>query len=693
MSGAPLFDPIRTIHASQLRDRTAAAWPPSNLPHQALMTIGRDIYSLMDFIQPGILGDKDTFDENFMYPIKKGQYSNSAKGDKEEYLKALARCWSTISPYLLRRNKSVLIESGDLTCKKHDVVIWLRLTKLQVKLYEKLYQLHHETTQFRSQEQEIPFTLSALYQSICNDPYLLWKILDDKKSGRQVKRLAGNLLESVDVDRPSYDNTRSSCKINFILDLIKQMFKEERNQPKSVTENMQGEGKGKKLKILVFCQQIYMMDRLEIFGVEDGPSIFLLSAKVGGEGLNLTVATRVIIVDHSWNISDDNQIADRVYRLGQTKDVIIYRVFTCGTVEEHLYKTQLIKGRLAEAITEGKVYTSLVKKEGGKVLVPPETFNCSKTCDLLKSRLGVTLELDSEHLRFLRTHNRVYGITNQTLVFSKVEKLLADIFFEESTSEVSVLKKKSGKCISETKTVSRLVVSWAGRLRSHVPKNILTKQQDTSHVVVRRTFPIPANKGGKKGSIQDLRPGTKDAYVYVPEDKMGVVIGKEGKTVKAMETQSGACIEQVNKENKFRITGTAEEIKVAESLIAGKVSIPRSRQSKQSAGNKASFPQPSRPVGAGGSTVATGSTSSCVLDGVIGTTRRVMFEGSSAMAQSPGCLTASHHPPRIAQTAQYPLGTSNTLSIAQSELRPQALVPSHGSPYLCNDEASRSNHV
>ncbi|XP_044969733.1 protein CHROMATIN REMODELING 24-like [Hordeum vulgare subsp. vulgare] len=223
-----------------------------------------DIYSLMDFIQPGILGDKDTFDENFMYPIKKGQYSNLAKGDKEEYLKALARCWSTISPYLLRRNKSVLIESGDLTCKKHDVVIWLRLTKLQVKLYEKLYQLHHETTQFRSQEQEIPFTLSALYQSICNDPYLLWKILDDKKSGRQVKRLAGNLLESVDVDRPSYDNTRSSCKINFILDLIKQMFKEERNQPKSVTENMQGEGKGKKLKILVFCQQIYMMDRLEV---------------------------------------------------------------------------------------------------------------------------------------------------------------------------------------------------------------------------------------------------------------------------------------------------------------------------------------------------------------------------------------------------------------------------------------------
>lgn len=70
------------------------------------------------------------------------------------------------------------------------------------------------------------------------------------------------------------------------------------------------------------------------------PSIFcaLLTTKVGGFGLNLTGADRAIILDPDWNPANDNQAVDRVFRIGQKKDVIVYRLVTMGTIEEKIYR-------------------------------------------------------------------------------------------------------------------------------------------------------------------------------------------------------------------------------------------------------------------------------------------------------------------------------------------------------------------
>lgn len=63
---------------------------------------------------------------------------------------------------------------------------------------------------------------------------------------------------------------------------------------------------------------------------------------MGGVGLNLTGADRVVIFDPSWNPATDAQAVDRAYRLGQKKDVVIYRLVTCGTVEEKIYRRQVL---------------------------------------------------------------------------------------------------------------------------------------------------------------------------------------------------------------------------------------------------------------------------------------------------------------------------------------------------------------
>lgn len=80
--------------------------------------------------------------------------------------------------------------------------------------------------------------------------------------------------------------------------------------------------------------------------------MFLLTTQVGGLGLTLTAADRVIIVDPAWNPSTDNQSVDRAYRIGQQKDVVVYRLITCGTVEEKIYKKQVFKGGLSRSGTE-----------------------------------------------------------------------------------------------------------------------------------------------------------------------------------------------------------------------------------------------------------------------------------------------------------------------------------------------------
>ena len=85
------------------------------------------------------------------------------------------------------------------------------------------------------------------------------------------------------------------------------------------------------------------------------PKVFcaLLTTKVGGFGLNLTGADRAIILDPDWNPANDNQAVDRVFRIGQKRDVIVYRLVTMGTIEEKIYRRQIYKKAMNMATIDG----------------------------------------------------------------------------------------------------------------------------------------------------------------------------------------------------------------------------------------------------------------------------------------------------------------------------------------------------
>ena len=78
--------------------------------------------------------------------------------------------------------------------------------------------------------------------------------------------------------------------------------------------------------------------------------VFLLTTKVGGLGVNLTGANRVVIFDPDWNPSTDTQARERAWRIGQTRDVTIYRLLTSGTIEEKIYHRQIFKQLLVNRV-------------------------------------------------------------------------------------------------------------------------------------------------------------------------------------------------------------------------------------------------------------------------------------------------------------------------------------------------------
>merc|ERR1719412_3135273 len=78
--------------------------------------------------------------------------------------------------------------------------------------------------------------------------------------------------------------------------------------------------------------------------------VFLLTTKVGGLGVNLTGASRVVIFDPDWNPSTDTQARERAWRIGQDKQVTIYRLMTAGTIEEKIYHRQIFKQFLVNRV-------------------------------------------------------------------------------------------------------------------------------------------------------------------------------------------------------------------------------------------------------------------------------------------------------------------------------------------------------
>jgi len=175
-------------------------------------------------------------------------------------------------------------------------------------------------------------------------------------------------------------------------------------------------------RVLIYCQMTRMMDLMEEYLVYrqykylrlDGSSkledrrdmvidwqtrpeffVFLLSTRAGGLGINLTAADTVIFYDHDWNPANDAQAMDRAHRLGQTRQVTVYRLITKGTIDERIVQLARIKKNVQDMVVGSKRLTDVTKRNEMVSLLLTDDLTTLKaqsmTVDSTTNREGIEL--------------------------------------------------------------------------------------------------------------------------------------------------------------------------------------------------------------------------------------------------------------------------------------------------------------
>ena len=306
-----------------------------------------DYWSIFDFVNRGYLSTKDDFKRNYVVPIE--------KLEDEETLKNLREI---AKPFVMRRLKS----DDDIKKELPDKFvndIYCTLSKKQIKLYNAILDeifFDIENSKGIQRKGIILKILTALKQT-CNHPAQFLDIKKPKISESGKMELLVDILHNIlDSGEKVIIFTQYVEMGKIIQDLISKKFKEE-------------------VLFLHGSQTLKEKTRIiDTFQEDENYKIFVATLKTGGTGLNLTAAQNVIHYDLWWNPAVENQATDRVHRIGQENDVMVFRFITKGTLEETI-----------DAISKHKIDLA------AKSISNDETFITEMTNEELKEVLALRI--------------------------------------------------------------------------------------------------------------------------------------------------------------------------------------------------------------------------------------------------------------------------------------------------------------
>ncbi|MBF0449394.1 MAG: DEAD/DEAH box helicase [Candidatus Magnetomorum sp.] len=281
-----------------------------------------DLWSLFDFLNPGLLGNKNEF----------ADFAKNLKNKPGGY-KRLRRI---IRPYILRRlktDKSIISDLPD----KVEMKTFADLSKKQIVLYQKIISEMKQVIENSEGIQRKGLILSALikFKQLCNHPdqYLGTDTYDEKHSGKFLR--LREICETIYEKRERVLVFTQFKEITTPLaDFLATIF----NREGSI---IHGSIPVKKRK-----------ERIDHFQSDAYVPFMILSLKAGGVGLNLTRANHVIHFDRWWNPAVENQATDRAFRIGQKKNVMVHKFITRGSIEEKIDQMLEEKKQLSNDIIE-----------------------------------------------------------------------------------------------------------------------------------------------------------------------------------------------------------------------------------------------------------------------------------------------------------------------------------------------------
>ena len=278
-----------------------------------------ELWSIFDYLMPGFLYGYDTFRREFEIPVVKNN-------DQE----AMERLQRMVGPFILRRLKQDVLR--DLP-EKTEEVRYVQMTGKQRKLYDgqaiHLRSLldHQSEEEFNNSRFQVLTELTRLRQ-ICCDPALCFEDYGDETAKTDA------CMELVQSAVDGGHRLLVFSQFTSMLDILSSRLDGEHVEHFMIT------GATPKEK------------RLQLVNAFNGGAVpvFLISLKAGGVGLNLTGADMVVHYDPWWNLAAQNQATDRAHRIGQQKNVTVYKLITKDSIEEKVLELQETKRELADRI-------------------------------------------------------------------------------------------------------------------------------------------------------------------------------------------------------------------------------------------------------------------------------------------------------------------------------------------------------
>lgn len=282
-----------------------------------------ELWSILDFLNPGFLGSQQFFQRRFAIPIEK-------YGDRE----SLQTLRSLVRPFILRRLKTDKSIIQDLP-EKQEMNVFCGLSAEQANLYQSLVtqSLGEIEESTGIQRRGLILTLLLKLKQICNHPaqFLKEKKLKSSQSSGKLLRLEEMLEELVEEGDRALIFTQFSEWGKLLQPYLAAKLGREVLFLYGATRTQQRQE---------------AIDRFQ--NDPNGPPIFILSLKAGGTGLNLTRANHVFHVDRWWNPAVENQATDRAFRIGQKRNVQVHKFVCTGTLEERINDMLESKKQLAE---------------------------------------------------------------------------------------------------------------------------------------------------------------------------------------------------------------------------------------------------------------------------------------------------------------------------------------------------------
>ncbi|MEG5062574.1 DEAD/DEAH box helicase [Microcoleus sp. B3-A4] len=289
----------------------------------------QELWSILEFLNPGYLGPRNFFQRRFAIPIEK-------YGDRE----SLQTLRSLVRPFILRRLKTDKEIIQDLP-EKQEMTVFCGLANQQAVLYQKI--VEESIAELESaegiQRRGMILALLVKLKQLCNHPALVKA--EAKPKELEIKsQESGKLQRLVEMlEEVLAEGDRA---------LIFTQFAEWGKLLKPHLEQHLGR------EVLFLYGGIRQQQREEMIDRfqhdPQGPPIMILSLKAGGTGLNLTRATHVFHYDRWWNPAVENQATDRVFRIGQTRNVQVHKFVCTGTLEEKIHDMIESKKALAEQV-------------------------------------------------------------------------------------------------------------------------------------------------------------------------------------------------------------------------------------------------------------------------------------------------------------------------------------------------------